>query len=106
MKNLLVFSFLLFLSLPLHEAGHWLAAKVLGVSGSISIDWFSYSGGFNNSSGILWQDSVIGFAGGFFAAIIFVLFGLIAKMPAIKILAFVWAFFMVLSGIIEVYPIF
>lgn len=58
-------------ALPLHEGGHSLAAQCLGVSGFIELDWFSFTGWFAPGPGLTsWQWSLVGFAGGGFAALV------------------------------------
>lgn len=73
LSNLVVF-FLIFLimALPLHEAGHSLAAQVFGASGYIELDWFSGSGIFQATGELnTWQFAIVGFSGGGFVAILY-----------------------------------
>ena len=63
---------LFFASIPIHEVGHWLVAKMLGISGSIHIYDALWGGG--SFSPDYWpifspQNEVIAFAGGGFVAL-------------------------------------
>jgi hypothetical protein len=65
---------LFFASIPLHEVGHWLAAKIMGISGSIHFYDALLGGGrfipdyFPVGSP---QAEIIAFAGGGFVALVF-----------------------------------
>ena len=78
MKKLLHIVIFLFIygtiSVPLHEAGHSLAAQIFRAPGRIEIDWFTVSGAFYTNGDLeTWEASLVFFAGGGFVALIYAL---------------------------------
>ena len=80
--NLFVFlAIFTIMSLPLHEAGHSLAAQLWGISGHIEINWLDMSGHFYSDAAVTpLQMGVIGFAGGGFVAATFALLLVFARI--------------------------
>ncbi|MBA7591022.1 hypothetical protein ES708_33168 [subsurface metagenome] len=75
------FAFLFYISIPLHEFGHYLAAKIMFVPGSINLFQVSFGGGGGEfipsivTTGL--QDKIIAFWGGGFVALILLILWLV-----------------------------
>lgn len=81
----------LFFTLPIHEFGHYLFAKLVGIDGNMSLQWPSCSGVFvcaNQPTG--WLASFVGFGGGGFQALVILGLWLIMPLKRVWYISFVY----------------